>query len=133
MLETHKALLEKKGKYLVLLRPQNCHRYADCWDLPGGKTEENENPRETLGREIREEIGLPVELGEVIYKFEIESDCVKNATVKFFLHRAKLLDAHTEIKLSAEHITYAWLTLEEIGQLAKREIVLDNYVRSLNK
>jgi 8-oxo-dGTP pyrophosphatase MutT (NUDIX family) len=31
------------------------------WELPGGRLEENEQPEETVAREIREELGLKIE------------------------------------------------------------------------
>jgi len=34
------------------------------WELPGGKVEPGEQPRAALHREIREELGVQVELGE---------------------------------------------------------------------
>nr|WP_276615595.1 NUDIX domain-containing protein [Nonomuraea basaltis] len=41
-----------------------CHRsagrrwYPDVWDLPGGRVEEGEDPKESLVRELREELGI---------------------------------------------------------------------------
>jgi 8-oxo-dGTP diphosphatase len=43
-----------------------CHRsagrawYPDTWDLPGGHVEGGETPRQALGRELDEELGISV-------------------------------------------------------------------------
>jgi 8-oxo-dGTP diphosphatase len=42
------------------------HSYGKYnWDLPGGKSEVNESAEETAIREVREEIGLDVEIGQL--------------------------------------------------------------------
>jgi 8-oxo-dGTP diphosphatase len=42
------------------------HSYGKCnWDLPGGKSEVNESAEETARREVREEIGIDVEIGQL--------------------------------------------------------------------
>ena len=38
------------------------HKKLNVWLYPGGHVEENENPDETLLREVKEEIGLEVEI-----------------------------------------------------------------------
>ncbi|GBD84859.1 8-oxo-dGTP diphosphatase [bacterium BMS3Abin02] len=45
-----------------------CHRrsdrrwYPDVWDLPGGHVDDGENPRRALVRELREELGVHVDV-----------------------------------------------------------------------
>ncbi|MBN3038896.1 MAG: (deoxy)nucleoside triphosphate pyrophosphohydrolase [Candidatus Omnitrophica bacterium] len=65
------ALLEKNGKVLI------CRRFDDdlfgsLWEFPGGKVEEGEDKKAALARELKEELGLEVEAGELINTFEDE-------------------------------------------------------------
>ena len=58
------AILEERGKILITRRPDHC-RHAGLWEFPGGKLEAGESPSEALARELREELDLPVSVGEI--------------------------------------------------------------------
>lgn len=47
---------------LAQRRPGGPH--GDLWEFPGGKVEAGESPEEALAREIREELGVAIRVGE---------------------------------------------------------------------
>ena len=49
------------GRILVAQRPEG-RKHAGFWEFPGGKRETGEPPRDTLVRELREELGIEVRL-----------------------------------------------------------------------
>ena len=40
--------------------------YKEDWDLPGGVSEVGESPAETAGREVQEELGLTIAVGDLL-------------------------------------------------------------------
>lgn len=59
------AVVIEGGRVLLTRRPGGTH-LAGHWEFPGGKLEPDESPEEALARELREEIGVEVEVGEVL-------------------------------------------------------------------
>ena len=53
------ALIEQGGKLLLLQRTSV--PFQHCWNLPAGYAEADENPQDTVVREVYEETGLCVE------------------------------------------------------------------------
>jgi len=63
------AVIFEKGKVLVTQRKEDSP-HGLLWEFPGGKVRVNEEPREALRRELREELGVEARVGnlfEVIY------------------------------------------------------------------
>lgn len=58
------GFLRKGDQILVGQRPEN-HSLAGLWEFPGGKIESNESPENALVRELNEELGIEVEIGEL--------------------------------------------------------------------
>jgi 8-oxo-dGTP diphosphatase len=53
------------GRYLVCRRPPGKH-LGGLWEFPGGKVEDGEAPQEALARELAEELGVRVTVGEAL-------------------------------------------------------------------
>jgi len=58
------AVVERDG--CALLGRRRFEPSAGLWDIPGGFLQENEHPHDGLRRELREETGLEIEIGEYL-------------------------------------------------------------------
>lgn len=61
------AVIEQDGSFLLARRPPWSH-LAGCWEFPGGKCRDDESHQACLRREIEEELGVLVEVGELVYQ-----------------------------------------------------------------
>jgi 8-oxo-dGTP diphosphatase len=58
------AIICHEGRVLVTQRPPQA-RHGGLWEFPGGKLEADETPAAALQRELREELDLPVTVGDI--------------------------------------------------------------------
>jgi 8-oxo-dGTP diphosphatase len=59
------VLIDGKNRLLLAQRPEG-KSMSGLWEFPGGKVHENETPEEALARELREELGLIIELEDLL-------------------------------------------------------------------
>jgi len=64
-IEVAAGLVFHDGRLLITQRPLESH-LGGLWEFPGGKREPNETFEDCLRRELREELGIDVEVGERI-------------------------------------------------------------------
>jgi len=90
--EVSAALIFRGGKLLITQRPAKAH-LGGLWEFPGGKREPDETFEQCLVREIREELGVEITVGEL---FESVTHAYPEKTVhlKFFICR--LLDGEPQ-------------------------------------
>ena len=81
--EVSAALIFRDGKLLITQRNAKSH-LGGLWEFPGGKREPHETFEECLVREIREELGVEIFVGELFE--EITHDYPeKSVRLKFFI------------------------------------------------
>jgi 8-oxo-dGTP diphosphatase len=59
------AIVVEDGRVLVSQRKPGTH-LAGKWEFPGGKVQPGEDPRDAVRRELDEELGIEVTVGEVV-------------------------------------------------------------------
>lgn len=113
-----KAVIAKDGRMLVL---REAHTYNEGsqrgkYGLPGGRINPGEPFEHGLLREVIEETGLQITIGEPLFVGEWSPviEGVKNHIVAIFFVCAALTDTVT---VSDEHDEYQWVSLEEARKL----------------
>ena len=76
------GVIEKENKLLITRRPPEAH-LSGFWEFPGGKKEEGESLTGCLLREIREELGIKVDIKEEILSAR-HDDPERSVQIHFF-------------------------------------------------
>lgn len=76
------AVVERDGRFLVTRRIKGTH-LEGLWEFPGGKCDAGESLGECLQREIAEELGARVSVGEEIFRITHEYPG-RSITLHFF-------------------------------------------------
>ena len=63
------GIITKDGRILACQRLPN-ERHGSKWEFPGGKRERAESIEECLRRELREELDIEAEVGELVWRTE---------------------------------------------------------------
>src|SRR5260370_16416516 len=81
--EVAAGLVFRDGRLLITQRQAGAH-LGGLWEFPGGKREKPESFQAGLRRELREELGVEVEVGELVETITHEYP-EKTLRLKFFL------------------------------------------------
>jgi 8-oxo-dGTP diphosphatase len=105
------AVISHKGEFLACRRAQH-KSLAGFWEFPGGKVEADESDQQALARELKEELGIDVIVGNFICK---SSSDVNGTTIEMFTYFCELRsEAPTS---SSDHDKLAWVTRDELAAL----------------
>ena len=78
------GIVIEDGRVLLSRRKAGGH-LAGAWEFPGGKVEAGEDPRAALVRELREELGIEVTVGDIVEcTFHHYADAWKSVLLLFF-------------------------------------------------
>ena len=109
-----KAFVVHQGKVLIL---RESRKYADGtnadrFDVPGGRVQPGQNFKDSLLREVSEETGLPVEVGQPFYVGEWRP-IVREEQWQIVGIYFECLASSPEVRLSSDHNQYLWIPPEK--------------------
>lgn len=105
------AMLERRaGEYLITQRPPTASLPL-LWEFPGGRVQEGENDREALARELLEEMGILVQVGDEAMHLHHE---YPNYDIEFRVFHCQLVSPETDIRHVGVN-DHRWVTLSQMG------------------
>ena len=107
-IEVSAGLIFRDGKLLITQRHADAH-LGGLWEFPGGKREADETFEQCLVRELREELGVEVSVGELVE--ELTHDYAeKSVRLKFFV--CKLLSGEPQ---PLDCAAVKWVSRDELA------------------
>ena len=101
------ALIWRDGKILLALRRPGRHM-GPKWELPGGKVDPGEDPRDALRRELEEEFGVQAQIGECLGSTRFRQEALDLLILLFRINR---LDEEPVLR---EHQAIRWVEPEKV-------------------
>ncbi len=116
---------QEQQKVLVLKRSKKEKFHTGAYDLPGGHVDKGESVVECLKREIKDETGLEVEVGDILAVREYPKEHEMFDKIKALRFIAYYKDG--EVELSKEHSGFEWMTFDEVSRnLAGKRTAKEN-------
>lgn len=109
-------LIVSEGKILLLREaPYEEGGNPGLWDVPGGRIEPQETLLEGLSREVGEETGLVVRVGDVLGVYESFATIKGEESHIIRVYYAAYLETTDAVTLSADHDLYEWVSSEDLA------------------
>ncbi|HLS11855.1 MAG TPA: (deoxy)nucleoside triphosphate pyrophosphohydrolase [Flavobacteriaceae bacterium] len=107
MLHVTCAVIQKENKFLICQRSKEM-KLPLKWEFPGGKIEEGEDKKECLKREVKEELGLNI---EVLAPLEMVEHHYPEFSISLYPFMCKIKSGELSV---AEHAQVKWVGLDEL-------------------
>lgn len=105
------AVILREGRVFIARRGPT-QSFPGKWEFPGGHVEKGETYEESLIREIREELGMGILVGDRILEFEYDYGRLDGKKHRFFAFRCQVLEGEPSLTV---HDEYAWVRPEELS------------------
>ncbi len=99
------------GRVLISRRPEDV-MLGGMWEFPGGKMEEGESPPEAVRRELREEMAIEVEVGELAARVDHEYSHLR---VTLHAHHARHVGGTPRARAATD---WAWVEPRRMEEYA---------------
>lgn len=104
------AVIVRDGSVLAAQRGEG-RALPGLWEFPGGKVEDGETPEQSLRREIQEELGCVVEVGERLVRTE---HSYPFGLVDLTTYWCSLLEGEP---VATEHAALLWVDAAQLAEL----------------
>ncbi|MFD2169156.1 (deoxy)nucleoside triphosphate pyrophosphohydrolase [Tumebacillus lipolyticus] len=120
------VIVNENNEVLCALRSQDMS-LPGLWEFPGGKIEKGEDPKDSLMREIKEELDCGIEVGDLVADATYE---YTNVVVRLITYLAKVVEGEPK---ASEHETLTWLPKDKLSSLNWAPADLPTLDRLLNE
>lgn len=103
------GIMAEKGSVLIAKRRAG-FRLAHKWEFPGGKIDHGETPEQCLQREMEEEFGIAVSVGEFLGESIHQYD---HGGIRLLVYRIYWEGGEMELR---DHDEYRWVLPSELGE-----------------
>lgn len=103
------AVIEEGGRVLIARRRKG-DRCEGRWEFPGGKVEPGETPEGSLKRELREELGIDVAVGEQVCACPFQAG---ETPMELLVYRTRILGGKV---VCHDHDEVRWVEPGELGR-----------------
>lgn len=109
-------IFDDEGRVLLAQRGPKARHEQYKWEGPGGAAEDGEGYEDAARREIREELGVDVKLGEVFFEYDHLVD-VNGHVWAAKIFKGKIYDTPA-VQEPEKCIGFGWFSQEEVARLS---------------
>jgi 8-oxo-dGTP diphosphatase len=124
------GIVIEQGRILLSRRKKGTH-LAGRWEFPGGKVEAGEDPRAALRRELEEELGILVAVGEIADVTFHRYEEAEKAVLLLFFHAAREKDSPEPQAIDVAEFQWADASALDPAQFPPADVAILKKVRAL--